>query len=200
MPQVLVDFNRNNSTDLVWDETTEQYIPVVVPPTKPEHLYAYTDPNGEAIPLYGWTESSTSYYTKFETPEVGMHLYDITGTDTGEVIGVVNQDGSWEIYVAPTGVSVDFEIGTDITDYIIDGVTYTTNQTLSLSEGSHTLVVNGTNTQLLINGDYSEYSFPASLTFNVSSSVISFPRAQSATPIDINVGTTVEFVGSNDPI
>lgn len=146
------------------------------------------------------TTTTVNYYTKSPTLEVGMALYNADGTPTGKTIATINQDGSWEICVAPTGVSVDFEIGVGITNYIIDGVTYTTNQTLLLSEGSHTLVVNGTNTQLLINGDYSEYSFPASLTFTVSSSVISFPRAESATSIDVNVGTAVGFIGSNDPI
>ena len=79
-------------------------------------------------------------YTDSTTLTNGMTLYDNTGTDSGLTIGIVNQDGSFDIGT----YEITFELNkTYISDIVLDGVTYTNNVTLKLAEGNHSLVVNG---------------------------------------------------------
>ena len=41
-------------------------------------------------------------YTLTSTVEVGTHLYDAEGNDTGLIVGTVNQDGSFILAEEPT--------------------------------------------------------------------------------------------------
>lgn len=55
-------------------------------PSKPEYLYAYTDPNASGETLYAWTttdEDSTpiTIYTKTPTPDTSSVLYNSDGTE-----------------------------------------------------------------------------------------------------------------------
>ena len=84
--------------------------------------------------------SLTTVYTASTTLTTGMTLYDNTGTDTGLTIGIVNQDGTFDIGTQ----EITFELDkTFISNFVLDGVTYTDNVTLKLTEGDHSLVVNG---------------------------------------------------------
>lgn len=77
-------------------------------------------------------------YTDSTTLTTGMTLYDDTGTDTGYKVGTISGD-SFDIQ---TSVSVNFVMGTGsfgITSYTIDDIKYTSDQTVSLSLGAHTL-------------------------------------------------------------
>ena len=84
--------------------------------------------------------SPTTVYTASTTLTTGMTLYDNTGTDTGLMIGTVNQDGTFDVGTH----EITFELEkTFISDFVLDGVTYTDNVTLKLAEGDHSFVVNG---------------------------------------------------------
>lgn len=158
---ITTDWERLSSSDINNEKSGPE-------PSKPEYLYAYTDPNATGTPLYAWDEYNTigggltgiTYYTTSDNPVindplldsngevvgsayyvgttpsngkfyigqtpsilkgirntskdivsqlpstvytdsdtlvVGMTLYDNTGTDTGYVIAVINQDGSFDI-------------------------------------------------------------------------------------------------------
>lgn len=78
--------------------------------TKPDYLYAWTDPIV--------TTSDKTLYTDSITPIAGMTLYDNTGTDTGLTINSVNQNGSWNLYDVPS---------LDTTYISIDGTTFNFN-------------------------------------------------------------------------
>lgn len=167
-------------------------------PTKPEYLYAYTDSN----PSSG---NPGTVYTDSDTLVVGMTLYDNTGTDTGLTIGVINQDGSFDIG-APTGVDVTFSIASSsvIDTYAIDGTTYTSQQTLNLNSGTHTLVVTKNESatsryHLKINDTVAEYYLPATIEFTVSEDYISFPYGESSGSLNIPVGTSIEFDSTTGP-
>ena len=97
--------------------TVEDNVYYIKIDSKPEHLYAYTDPNA-GTPLYGWTQDNVDYYTRSATPVAGMALYDSTGVATGDTIYQVNQDGTWDLYVEPT---------VDSTYTSIDGTTFNFN-------------------------------------------------------------------------
>lgn len=46
--------------------------------------------------------SILTLYTLTSTVEVGTHLYDVEGNDTGLTVGTVNQDGSFILAEEPT--------------------------------------------------------------------------------------------------
>lgn len=71
---------KNCYTDTVHTVTLEAL------PSKPEYLYAYTDPNASGETLYAWTttdEDSTpiTIYTKTSTPDTSSVLYNSDGTE-----------------------------------------------------------------------------------------------------------------------
>ena len=104
--------------------------------TKPSNLYAWTDS----------TASPQTVYTDSTNLNVGTVLYNNSGIDTGEMVGGINQNGSFDI----GDFSVTFAIGSYVTNYVLDGITYNSGKILKLSEGTHSLVINGDYTSLYI--------------------------------------------------
>ena len=84
-------------------------------------------------------------YTDSTTLTAGMTLYDNTGTDTGYQVSKIS-NGNFEL----GQYSVSFVIDYMVTNYTLDGITYTTNTTLKLSEGTHDLNITGTFVSLRI--------------------------------------------------
>ena len=142
----------------------------------------------------------TPYYTHEATPAVGMHLYNINNEDTGLVIGAVNQDGSWDLVSSYTFC---FDKDNTVTNYVIDGVTYTDDTTVDLADGTHTIVVNGSRTHVYIQG-YATYDGPgATISFTVSGSVITLilPNAGSNETFDAATLTyPIQLTIINEPI
>ena len=114
-------------------------------------------------------------YTTSTTVEVGTKLYDAEGIDTGKTVSQINQDGSFEV---ETLLDINFIKGSLVSSYIIDEVTYTTDAVISLSEGNHTLIINGSTTNFVSSdGTYSPSTSlsgtsPTTSTLYVSSSMI----------------------------
>ena len=79
-------------------------------------------------------------YTASTTLTTGMLLYDNTGTDTGLMIGTVNQDGTFDVGTQEITFELD---NTFISNIVLDGITYTSDFTTKLSEGNHSLIING---------------------------------------------------------
>ena len=117
----------------------------------------------------------STLYTNSTTLTMGMTLYDNAGTDTGKTISQINQDGSFEV---ETLLDINFIKGSLVSSYIIDEVTYTTDAVISLSEGNHTLIINGSTTNFVSSdGTYSPSTSlsgtsPTTSTLYVSSSMI----------------------------
>lgn len=95
-------------------------------------------------------DTPATLYTDSTTLTTGMTLYNNTGTDTGLAVGTVNQDGTFEIGAH----EINFVLNkTLISDIVLDGVTHTSDFTIKLSEGNHSLVVNGDYTSAHISSD-----------------------------------------------
>ena len=132
-------------------------------------------------------DTPATLYTDSTTLTSGMTLYDDTGTDTGYKVGTISGD-SFDIQ---TNVSVNFVMGTGIVmgiaSYTIDNVVYTSDQTVSLSIGAHTLSATPMDpyrsaSSLLINNEQVGYD---SCSFTVSDSQIVFGNnAYVGTPAD----------------
>lgn len=104
--------------------------------TKPENLYAWTDNNVTGTPLY---TAPPTVYTDSITLTAGMTLYDNTGTDSGYQVSKISND-NFEL----GQYSVTFDINDQlISNFVLDGVTYTSGMTLKMSEGTHSLIING---------------------------------------------------------
>lgn len=91
------------------------------------------------------TPQPATLYTNSTTLTTGMTLYNNTGTDSGLKVGTISGD-SFDIQ---TLYSISFVKGSYVTNYTIDGTTYTSNTTLNLTEGSHTIGVTGTYVSLM---------------------------------------------------
>ena len=119
--------------------------------------------------------TGSTLYTTSTTVEVGTKLYDAEGIDTGKTVSQINQDGSFEV---ETLLDINFIKGSLVSSYIIDEVTYTTDAVISLSEGNHTLIINGSTTNFVSSdGTYSPSTSlsgtsPTTSTLYVSSSMI----------------------------
>lgn len=76
----------NDLTNITVGDTNLVMTPIQ---TKPEHLYAYTDPNPSSETLYAWTTSSaytpTTFYTKTSTPSSTETVYDANGNSLGPI-------------------------------------------------------------------------------------------------------------------
>lgn len=160
-------------------------------PSYPEYLYCYTD--SSAI-------SNTNLYTDSTTLIVGQTLYDNTGSDTGLTIGVINQDGSFDLV---SSYAFSFDKDNTITNYIIDGVTYTDDATVELADGTHSITVNGTKNHIYIQG-YATYSSPGTaISFTVSGSNITLilPNASSNPTFDAaTLLYPIQLTTINEPI
>ena len=67
-----LEYNRDNSEDLVWNSSTESYTS-----PKPENLYA-------------WTNGTTTIYTTSQTPSASDSYYDVNGNTYGQYDLTIN--------------------------------------------------------------------------------------------------------------
>lgn len=179
------EYDRYTDGDVIWDSSQNKYIPVL-----PENLYCYTDVSA----------TPQSVYTNSTTLTVGQTLYDNTGTDIGLTIGVINQDGSFELV---SSYAFSFDKDNTITSYIIDGVTYTDDATVELADGIHSITVNGTKNHIYIQG-YATYTSPGTaISFTVSGSNITLilPNASSNPTFDAaTLSYPIQLTTINEPI
>ena len=94
--------------------------------------------------------SPTTVYTASTTLTTGMTLYDNTGTDTGLTVGTVNQDGSFDIGTQEITFELDHVF---ISNIVLDGITHTSDFTTKLSEGNHSLIINGDYVSSFVSSD-----------------------------------------------
>ena len=80
-----LEYNRDNSEDLVWNSSTESYTS-----PKPENLYAWTDNNVTGTSLYAWTNGTTTIYTTSQTPSASDSYYDVNGNTYGQYDLTIN--------------------------------------------------------------------------------------------------------------
>lgn len=83
---------RDTSNDLVWDSTTNSYVPVIPEPSddKPTHLYRWKK--------YG-TElgGGTYYYTAKSILSIGDKIYTKNGIDTGRTVQYIHNNDAMSV-------------------------------------------------------------------------------------------------------